>query len=219
MSSAYSKPNSVSLDRFWPSHHQSCCRHRLAVNVRPDRHAPPGRGRTGRCSASWAIVARRRHRELLNTRHTICIRTPAARSPSATSQGNGRPESSRRKCPRGDLNPRRAAWSERRTARDLLNDITVVHSSYPLMIRICVQSASKAGARVDRGRRWVWITCRSGKPVAVTTLASQSVALARAAFWLAMLLSVWDRYTELVVITVARAVGLFVRQAQVGMLQ
>jgi hypothetical protein len=34
-----------------------------------------------------------------------------------------------------------------------------------------------------------------------------------------MLLSMWDRYTELVVITVARAVGLFVRQAQVGMLQ
>jgi hypothetical protein len=34
-----------------------------------------------------------------------------------------------------------------------------------------------------------------------------------------MLLSVWDRYTQLVVIAVARAVGLFVRQAQVGIIQ
>jgi hypothetical protein len=53
----------------------------------------------------------------------------------------------------------------------------------------------------------------------VTTLASQAVALAQAAFWLAVLLSVWDRYTELVVVVVSRSVGLFVRQAQVGMLQ
>ena len=68
-------------------------------------------------------------------------------------------------------------------------------------------------------RRQVWITRRSGKPVAVTTLASQAVALARAAFWLAVLLSVWDCYTELVVVVVSRSVGLFVRQAQVGMLQ
>jgi hypothetical protein len=53
----------------------------------------------------------------------------------------------------------------------------------------------------------------------MTTLASQSAALARGAFWVAMLLSVWDAYAELVVLVVSRAVGLFVRQPQVGMLQ
>jgi hypothetical protein len=53
----------------------------------------------------------------------------------------------------------------------------------------------------------------------MTTLASQSAALARAAFSVAILLSVWDAYAELVVIVVARAVGLFTRQPQGGMIK
>jgi hypothetical protein len=61
--------------------------------------------------------------------------------------------------------------------------------------------------------------CRSGKADQMTTLASQSAALARAAFSVAILLSVWDAYVELVVIVVARAVGLFTRQPQGGMLK
>jgi hypothetical protein len=42
--------------------------------------------------------------------------------------------------------PYSATWSEHQKNFDLPKDIAVVHGSYPLVIRICVQSASKGAS-------------------------------------------------------------------------
>jgi hypothetical protein len=41
--------------------------------------------------------------------------------------------------------PYSATWSEHRNTGDLQKTMTAVHGSYPLVIRICVQSAAKEG--------------------------------------------------------------------------
>jgi hypothetical protein len=53
-------------------------------------------------------------------------------------------------CPRGDLNPHTATWSERRNTFYLRNGITVVQSSYLQIRQVCVQSVSKMASVCGR---------------------------------------------------------------------